>query len=65
MFLRPVTLIVTVIWSVTTVGLVFIAQREAHPMVSEPLVFWLWVLASLYFATISAWRSIDEARDED
>ena len=64
-FLRPLTLIMTVIWSVTVVGLVFAAEKEQHPMTTEPLLFWLWVGASLYFVTISAWRSIDEARDED
>lgn len=63
-FLRPLTLIMTVIWSVTTVGLVFAAEKELHPMTTEPLLFWLWVAASVYFATISAWRSIDEARED-
>lgn len=55
--LRPATLAMTVVWSGTSLGLVFLAQRDEHPMVSEPLVFWMWVAASLYFLAICVLRT--------
>ncbi len=62
---RPLTLIVTVVWSATTFWLMFLADKPEHPMTAEPIVFWLWALASLYFAGICAVRSIEEADEEE
>jgi phosphatidylcholine synthase len=63
-FLRPLTLLTTVVWSATTFWLVFLADEPEHPMTAKPLVFWLWIGTTLYFATICALRSIEEGRDE-
>jgi phosphatidylcholine synthase len=61
---RPLTLVATVIWSATTFWLVFLAEKPEHPMSTEPVVFWLWALVSVYFAAICAVRSIDDGKDE-
>lgn len=61
---RVVTIPVTVLWAATTLRLVF-GGETAHP--ASTLVFLLWVGSSLYFAVLSAWRSMqpDAADDED
>jgi hypothetical protein len=53
-----------VIWSFTTFWLMFLSVKEEHPMHSEPVVFWMWVAATVYFAAICALRSIEEPEDE-
>ena len=62
--LRPVTLIATVLWSALTMWLLFLTEKTEHPMHTEPVVFWLWIAISGYFAAICAVRSIEDA-DED
>ena len=51
-----VTIPVTAIWGVTTLLLVVAGQDMLHPA-----VLWLWIAASVYFAGISAWRSMQRA----
>lgn len=53
---RRVTLPVTALWAATTVRLVMDDGAEPARQ-SSPLVFWLWVGATLYFAALSGWRS--------
>lgn len=61
---RPATIALTAVWSFTSFWLIFIAEKPLHPAQSEPIVFWMWVLSSLYFVAICLLRSIDEAKDE-
>ena len=54
---KRVTIPVTVLWAATTLRLVLIDPDEHEAMEASPLIFWLWVGASLYFVALSAWRS--------
>lgn len=55
---RPVTIPVTVLWAATSLRLVLIDPEAGRIREASPLVFWLWIGASLYFAALSAWRSL-------
>ncbi|PIP96145.1 MAG: phosphatidylcholine synthase [Rhodobacterales bacterium CG18_big_fil_WC_8_21_14_2_50_71_9] len=55
---RPVTIPMTVLWAATSLRLVLIDPDGGKIREASPLVFWLWVGASLYFAALSAWRSL-------
>lgn len=55
---RNVTIPMTALWAATSLRLVLVDPdagpiREAHPV-----IFALWVIASLYFAALSAWRTL-------
>ncbi|TVQ29143.1 MAG: phosphatidylcholine/phosphatidylserine synthase [Geminicoccaceae bacterium] len=54
---RVVTLTVTVLWAATSLRLVFDQADTGNAQEASPLVFWLWVGASVYFAALSVWRS--------
>lgn len=58
--LRHITIPVTVLWFGATLRLVLV-QGES-PREAQPLVFWLWVGATLYFIAMSAWRSFRRDR---
>ena len=63
---KRVTIPMTVLWAATTLRLVLIDPDEHEAMDASPLIFWLWVGASLYFVALSAWRSFwPEARQRD
>jgi phosphatidylcholine synthase len=55
---RHITIPVTVLWGATSIRLVLISPEVHKAIQASPLVFWLWVGASLYFAAISIYRSI-------
>ncbi|MDX5464727.1 MAG: CDP-alcohol phosphatidyltransferase family protein [Alphaproteobacteria bacterium] len=59
--LRRVTIPVTVLWAGTSLTLVLGAAEGTPAREAHPLVFWLWVAASVYFACICAWRSAHRA----
>lgn len=63
---RRVTIPMTVLWAATSLRLVLIDPNEERAMEASPLIFWLWVIASVYFAGLSAWRSFwPEVRERD
>lgn len=55
---RRVTIPVTVLWAATSLRLVLVDGEQGRISDASPLVFWLWVAASLYFAALSVWRSL-------
>lgn len=61
---RPATMAATVIWSFTSFWLMFLADKPEHPMQSEPVVFWMWVAVTIYFAAICLLRSLEEPEEE-
>ncbi len=61
---RAVTIPVTVLWGATSMRLVLIHPDVNKASQASPFLFWLWVAASLYFAVISIWRSINPEKDE-
>lgn len=54
---RSITIPMTVLWTATTIRCVLYEAEGIHAKAASPLVFWLWVGASAYFAVLSAWRS--------
>ncbi len=65
---RPATIAATVVWCFTSFWLIFAAGKPEHPAVSEPLVFTVWIAASVYFAAICGIRTLGEpepARKDD
>ncbi len=60
--MRAVTIPMTVLWAATTLRLVLVDPSAAEPRDAHPLVFALWVVSSLYFLAISAWRSLQPGR---
>jgi phosphatidylcholine synthase len=55
---RNVTIPMTVLWAATSFRLVLVDPEAGPIREASPLVFWLWVLASVYFAGLSAWRTL-------
>ncbi len=55
---RAVTLPMTAIWAGTSLHLVFVEHRLGDAAATAPIVFWVWVGASVYFAALSLWRSL-------
>ncbi|MCL5777514.1 CDP-alcohol phosphatidyltransferase family protein [Limibaculum sp. FT325] len=62
---RNVTVPMTVLWAATSFRLVLIDTEGQSISDASPLVFWLWVGASLYFVALSGWRSIRPEPDAD
>lgn len=60
---RVVTIPMTVLWGATSLRLVLIHPDVKKAVEASPLLFWLWVLASIYFIVISLWRSIHPEKD--
>jgi phosphatidylcholine synthase len=54
---RAITLPMTVLWAATSLRLIFQESEGDGIDPASPLVFWLWAGASLYFTTLSVWRS--------
>ncbi len=55
---RTITVPMTVLWAATSLRLVLISPSVNKAQEASPLLFWLWVMASVYFAIISIWRSL-------
>lgn len=62
---RVITIPMTVLWAATSLRLVLIRPEVQKAQEASPTIFWLWVLASLYFAGICIWRSISPQEAED
>ena len=63
---KRITIPMTVLWAATSLRLVLIDPAVEEPADASPVFFWLWVLASVYFVVLSAWRSFwPEARERD
>jgi phosphatidylcholine synthase len=60
---RPATIAMTGVWCFTAAWLLFAAERPPHPATSEPTVFGLFIIATLYFAAVSFLRSADAEPD--
>lgn len=58
---RAVTLPMTAIWASASLYLVFVEHRLGDAATKAPVVFWVWVAASVYFAGLSIWRSLKPA----
>ena len=57
---RPATIAATVVWCFTSFWLIFTTGKPDHPSSSEPLVFAVWIAASIYFAAICFIRTLEE-----
>ncbi len=55
---RAITVPMTVLWAATSLRLVLISPDVNKAQEASPLLFWLWVLASVYFAVLCIWRSL-------
>jgi phosphatidylcholine synthase len=62
---RSVTVPVTVLWAATSFRLVLIDPDDSKAREASPIIFWLWVGASCYFAVLSIWRSLQPEPEED
>ncbi len=54
---RIITVPMTVLWAATSLRLVLISPDVNKAQVASPLLFWLWVLASVYFVVLCIWRT--------
>lgn len=55
---RRVTIPMTVLWAATSFRLVLIDPGSGKAIEASPTVFWLWVIASLYFFVLSVLRTV-------
>ncbi|MFQ5565170.1 MAG: hypothetical protein ACE5EU_02280, partial [Paracoccaceae bacterium] len=62
---RAVTIPITVLWAATSFRLVLIHPEEFKAREASPVIFWLWVGASVYFAALSIWRSVRPEAEEE
>ncbi len=66
---RHITLPITVLWAATSLRLVLISPETEKIHEASPVIFWLWILSSLYFFAISLMRTMrpepDEQEDEE
>ncbi len=62
---RSWTVPITVLWAATSLRLVLIDPGEAKFREASPVIFWLWVGASVYFGWLSIWRSLQPEPEED
>lgn len=58
---RAATLPMTAIWAAASLHLVFVEHRGDGAVADAPIVFGVWVAASVYFAALSGWRSLKPA----
>ncbi|HUF86106.1 MAG TPA: phosphatidylcholine synthase [Thermohalobaculum sp.] len=59
---RRVTIPMTVLWAATSFRLVLIDPDSGKAIEASPLVFWLWVMASVYFLLLSVLRTVRPER---
>lgn len=62
--LRNITLPITVLWAATSLRLVLISPEVEKAQEASPVIFWLWIAASVYFLAISMVRTIHPKPDE-
>ena len=55
---RAFTIPITVLWAATSLRLVLISPDVTKAQEASPLLFWLWIGASVYFVVICLWRSL-------
>ena len=55
---RRVTVPMTVLWAATSFRLVLVNPESEKAIEASPPIFWLWVLASVYFLVLSVWRTV-------
>lgn len=60
--LRPLTLAVTALWAGAVLWLVVASTAGMRPQNAAPLVFWAFIVSSLYFLALCAWRSVRRAK---
>ena len=54
---RPLTILATALWAVSSAWLVI--ESGGHPPAAQnPVIFWVWIMTSAYFAGFSLWRSV-------
>lgn len=58
-----VTIPMTVLWAATTIRLVLIDPSQSKAQEASPIIFWLWVIATVYFTGLSIWRSFHPEKD--
>ena len=61
--LRPLTLVVTALWALTTLWLVLTSGPETPPAEASPAAFWGFLGASLYFLAICVWRTLGDRKE--
>jgi len=54
---REITIPMTVLWAALSLSLIFAAKNRADWGTVEQVQLWVWIAASVYFATISLWRT--------
>lgn len=62
--LRHITLPMTVLWAATSLRLMLISPEAEKAQEASPIVFWLWIVASVYFFGISLLRTISPQANE-
>ncbi len=62
--LRHITLPMTVLWAATSLRLMLISPEVEKAQEASPIVFWLWIVASVYFFGISLLRTISPQANE-
>jgi phosphatidylcholine synthase len=55
---RNITVPMTVLWAATTLRLVLIPPEGSKIPSASSAIFWLWIMASVYFLALSLWRSL-------
>ncbi len=61
---REITIPMTVLWAALSLSLIFAAKDRSDWGGIEQVELWVWIAASLYFATISLWRSFLKKPEE-
>lgn len=61
---REITVPLTVLWAALSLSLVFAAKNRDGWGTIEKIELWVWIAASLYFATISLWRTFFKRPEE-
>jgi phosphatidylcholine synthase len=62
---REITIPLTVLWAALSLSLIFAAKNRADWGTVEQVQLWVWVAASVYFASISLWRTFFKYKNEE
>jgi phosphatidylcholine synthase len=60
---REITIPLTVLWAALSLSLIFAAKDRSDWGTVEQVQLWVWVAASVYFASISLWRTFFKYKD--
>ncbi|WP_421708894.1 CDP-alcohol phosphatidyltransferase family protein [Algihabitans sp.] len=60
--LRSLNIPMTVVWAFASIWLVAVDPDTTDLPAEEPMIYWIWVLSSLYFVGLSLWRSFRKER---